>query len=213
MSGAACAREKQAIFWDFDGVIKDSVEVKSEAFRAIFEPYGAAQVKRILSHHEAHGGVSRFEKFPVYLQWVGLTPTEDLVAEFCERFSLSVLDAVVASPWVPGVYEYLQENYRQQKFYLVTATPQSEIETIVERLKIRDCFIQVFGAPTRKADAMKTVLAENAIAPQDAMMIGDSEADFKAAQRAGIDFLLRKTTINGPLQAQFQGPQFEHFSP
>ena len=29
-----------AIFWDFDGVIKDSVEVKAEAFAALFKIYG-----------------------------------------------------------------------------------------------------------------------------------------------------------------------------
>ncbi|NQU65274.1 MAG: hypothetical protein HQ517_13465 [SAR324 cluster bacterium] len=32
--------EIQAIFWDFDGVIADSVAVKSQAFEEMFAPYG-----------------------------------------------------------------------------------------------------------------------------------------------------------------------------
>ena len=35
---AACSK---VIFWDFDGVIKDSVEAKSSAFEKIFSSYGS----------------------------------------------------------------------------------------------------------------------------------------------------------------------------
>ena len=31
---------KQLVFWDFDGVIKDSVSVKSMGYEQLFMPYG-----------------------------------------------------------------------------------------------------------------------------------------------------------------------------
>ena len=41
------------IFWDFDGVIKDSVEVKAEAFSRLFQPFGSGVVERIREHNHA----------------------------------------------------------------------------------------------------------------------------------------------------------------
>ena len=46
----------RVIFWDFDGVIKDSVPVKTEAFRKIFLPFGANVAKKVVGHHLENGG-------------------------------------------------------------------------------------------------------------------------------------------------------------
>ena len=46
------------IFWDFDGVIKDSVKVKSTAFGELFAPFGEDIVNRVIEHHEANSGIS-----------------------------------------------------------------------------------------------------------------------------------------------------------
>ena len=39
------------IFWDFDGVIKNSVFVKGEAFKKTFKDYGFAITSKIIDHH------------------------------------------------------------------------------------------------------------------------------------------------------------------
>jgi beta-phosphoglucomutase-like phosphatase (HAD superfamily) len=116
----------QMILWDFDGVIKDSVEVKSLAFEELFKPYGEKVVRKIVAHHESHGGMSRFEKIPLYLSWAGVKISSDLVRIFCNRFSQLVSGSVVESPWMPGVYEYLNGN---QKKNILPLLPQ--------RLKLR----------------------------------------------------------------------------
>ena len=69
-------KQAQVIFWDFDGVIKDSVQVKSLAFQKIFSEYGFDVVNRVRRHHERNGGMSRFEKFPLYLSWANQTVTD-----------------------------------------------------------------------------------------------------------------------------------------
>ena len=56
----------RVIFWDFDGVIKDSVPVKSEAFRKLFSPYGKKVTNSVVEHHMANGGMSRYKKIPYY---------------------------------------------------------------------------------------------------------------------------------------------------
>ena len=202
----------QITFWDFDGVIKDSVSVKTLAFEKLFLPYGHEIAQKVKHHHEANGGVSRFEKIPLYLSWAGEDITEELVGNFCNRFSEAVFQSVVESPWVPGVYEYLSLNYLEKYFVLVTATPQDEIEEILSVLEIIQFFRQVFGAPTKKEDVIRSVLKEQKITPDKALMIGDADTDLYAAQANSIPFLLRRSPQNLHLQNRYDGPQFDYLS-
>ena len=133
-------RPYTTLFWDFDGVIKDSVSVKSDAFERLFAPFGAELAARVRLHHESNGGMSRYEKFPLYLRWAGLEASEAEVARYCGLFAAAVRQAVIDSPWVPGAREYLQSNQWRQRFVLVTATPQDEIEDILAALGLASCF-------------------------------------------------------------------------
>ena len=204
--------DARLVFWDFDGVIKDSVDVKSNAFEQLFLPFGNQVAKKIRQHHEANGGISRFEKMPLYLTWAGLDATKKNIADFCTRFSAAVLDAVIGSPWVPGVLGYLEQNRQGQKFVLVTATPRNEIEIILNRLGIARYFYRVFGAPMSKAEAIADAIHDLNIIPKNALMIGDSESDLQAAEQSGVPFLLRRTPINRALQERYRGPQFDQFT-
>ena len=201
--------QMQVIFWDFDGVIKDSVAVKSVGFEQLFLPYGQAVASRVRQHHEAHGGVSRFDKMPVYLGWAGLPATADNVQKFCDQFSTLVLQAVIDAAWVPGVHEYLLAQHDAQHFVLVTATPQKEIEAILHTLGLAHCFRQVHGAPTSKTMAIGAVLADLKCQPDQALMVGDSDTDFDAALANQVSFLLRRTALNHALQQRHVRPVFD----
>jgi len=196
------------VFWDFDGVIKDSVGVKTSAFEKLFLPYGEKIALKVKKHHEANGGVSRFEKIPLYLKWAGQDVTGELVEKFSNFFSEAVFQSVVESPWVPDVHEYLLNNYKKKIFFLVTATPQEEIEEILAALKIDHCFQDVFGSPTKKEDAIRAVLEKQKIMPDHALMVGDSETDILAAEINRVPFLLRRTDINRTLQENHTGISF-----
>lgn len=199
------------IFWDFDGVIKDSVAVKTEAFVQLFSPFGANVAERVREHHEANGGMSRFEKMPMYLEWAGELVTEHQVEDYCQRFSDAVMDRVVAAPWVAGVETLLRSNPYRQEFVLVTATPQGEVEDILEALDLRRCFSDVFGAPTRKGDAIRLCLARRAIQPAQCLMIGDAMADLDAATENDVPFLLRRHTANQRVFRDYSGAFVEDF--
>ena len=200
------------IFWDFDGVIKDSVSVKTEVFEKIFSPYGQKVINAVRRHHEANGGVSRFDKIPLYLRWAGVEVTEERVARCCDLFSESVMQSVIDSPWVPGVREWLLNNYEKKHFVLVTATPQHEMEQILIALHIDKCFQSVFGAPVKKEKAIRSVLKKENVLPDSALMIGDSVTDLLAANANAVPFLLRRTDLNVDLQARYDGLQFDDLS-
>lgn len=103
---------------------------------------------------------------------------------------------MVEAAWVPGVEKILRQNPFGQKFCLVTATPQKEMETILTALQLKGSFDMVFGAPTSKSDAIGKTLEAFGIPKHHCLFIGDSMADQQAALNARIPFLLREHPNN-----------------
>lgn len=185
------------IFWDFDGVIKESVEVKTKAFQDLFRSFGEDVVSKVTAHHTENGGMSRFKKIPIYLAYAGVETSPAIEENYCNRFGELVEDAVVEADWVMGVENIIKKKTNLNlRYILVTATPQDEIERILNRLSILPCFSNIFGAPLSKSDAIKTGLELYGTRPEEALMIGDSKADYEAAIACGTDFLLRRTPEN-----------------
>lgn len=202
----------ETVFWDFDGVIKESVDVKAQAFVKLFEQYGEQVVDRVRLHHEANGGMSRFDKLPLYLRWAGEDPTEGRVNQMCDRFSELAFQQVIDAPFVPGAEDYLRKNFRRQTFVLVSATPQREIERILHALDLGQCFANVFGAPTAKATAIGLTLRSRGLSGHDCLMIGDARADFTAAEVNHLNFLLRRHSSNRLVFADYTGLSVDDFS-
>ena len=182
------------VFWDFDGVIKESVDVKAEAFRDLFLPWGKAVADQVVTHHLANGGMPRREKIEHALQqFTGVVPQPAEVDALAERFGSLVRQKVVDAAWVPGADKLLRGNPCAQRFVLLTATPQQEIEWILGQLGMAGTFEAVFGSPSKKADAMRQMLARLGLATADAVFIGDSINDLDAAAACGVTFVLRET--------------------
>ena len=144
-------KRAEIIFWDFDGVIKDSVSIKSEAFAELFRPFGTDFCNKVRNHHNRNGGVSRFIKIPIYLDWAGLEINDEVINNYCAKLRVLVEKKVIASDWVLGVKSLIYRSCAENKInVIVSATPQDEIEKILSNLKIRKYFQNVFGSPMTK---------------------------------------------------------------
>jgi phosphoglycolate phosphatase-like HAD superfamily hydrolase len=201
----------EAVFWDFDGVIKDSVEVKSIAFEKLFSIYGHQISTKVREHHEQNIGISRFEKIPLYMSWSDELITDKSVQEFCNKFSLLVKRAVIDSPWVPGFLEVIESAHCSSKHILVTSTPEEEIEYILDKLGIASFFYKVYGSPVLKKDAIFIELRNLSIKSENAILIGDSLNDYEAARSNNLKFFLRCTDFNKNLQKFCKDNTFKDF--
>jgi len=204
-------KQAKSVFWDFDGVIKNSLTVKANAFEQLFLPFGKDVACKVKRHHEENGGMSRYEKLPIYLKWAGQVLSLELIEEIEKNFSKLVKQKVIDAEWVPGVLDYLNNNSSKQNFFIVTATPQQEIEDILSALKITHFFKDVIGSPTRKSKAIKQLLLRNQITPTQSIMIGDSIVDYNAAVENEVPFILRKTDINKNLQSELNCLMIRNF--
>ena len=106
----------------------------NNAFEKLFQPFGEKISKRVKIHHEHNGGLSRFEKIPLYLSWTDQKISKEIIEKLCKRFSSLVFNGVINSKWIPGVENLIKINPFNQIFTLVTATPQKEIEKILDKL-------------------------------------------------------------------------------
>ena len=101
----------KSIIFDYDGVIAESVNVKTEAFAELYKPFGNNVVKRVINHHEANGGVSRYEKFKIYHKiFLKKHIDEFEIDMLAKKFSNLVLQKVIDSPYVKGVYDFISSN-------------------------------------------------------------------------------------------------------
>ena len=201
----------KTLFLDFDGVIKDSVDLKGVAFEQLFLAQGKKVCERIRAHHESNGGMSRNEKLPIYLDWAGLTTQHNTLEEYSSKFSKLVKQKVIDCEWVSGIETFLHTNPFSQNFFIITATPQSEIDQIVDALGLRSCFTEVIGAPINKKDAIYKLIERYDIDKKLSVMIGDSISDYEAAIENRIDFILRKTKFNQSLQNRLKCPMIKDF--
>ena len=111
-------RQADVVIWDFDGVIKESVDVKTEAFADAFKLFGAEIVDKVVAHHKMHTGMSRFEKVPLYFkEFVGRQANISEVNEVLNFLSSRLIERVVNSEWVPGAREYLEKHSDRQDFF------------------------------------------------------------------------------------------------
>jgi len=180
----------QAFFFDFDGVLADSVEVKTRAFAKMFEQYGEKIQGKVIDFHRRHGGMNRFDKFRhYYSDFLGITVTEEELQDLCSKFAKLVVDEVVQSPEIPGAEKFLQKCSSIAPCFVISATPESEIRTIIKRRNLTGYLKGVFGAPTDKAENLRKLLSQYKYNPGRCLFWGDAESDFQAAQTNNVPFI------------------------
>ena len=199
------------IFWDFDGVIKESSAIKSLAFEEMFSKYGNEVLEKVVEHHQLNGGISREVKIPLYFsKFVGFSLTSQETEDRCLEYSKMVVQKVIDAPWVAGILDYLKSNSFHQRFVLITGTPYVEIIEILTALDIIDCFQTVYGSPTTKIKALNQEIQSDTDVSK-CLFIGDTLTDYEAASAFEVPFLLRETEDNKKLFMSYTGLLFNDF--
>lgn len=181
----------QAIIFDFDGVICESVDVKTQAFAKLFADY-PRHLNQILDYHMANGGLSRFEKFKViYRDFLKKDLTEKESERLGKRFTEYSFEAVVNAPLVKGAREFLDTFHRKFSFFIASGTPEEEMVSVVKAKRLDGYFKGVYGSPMTKGELIKGILKNHVIENNMAVFVGDSINDFQGAQAARIEFIGR----------------------
>ena len=203
----------KAIIFDFDGVIVESVSIKTHAFAEIYHEHGKNIVDKVMAHHLVNGGMSRFEKFRFYhKEYLGRNLVANELTELTDQFSNLVVDKVIAAPYVRGAYEFLSEYHNTYDFYISTGTPEAEIIRILKAKHIEGFFKGVFGSPEKKSKHVRRILSNGEYKKKEVIFVGDSPSDRDAARNYNILFIARLTGENSQLESEKMTiPDFENF--
>jgi beta-phosphoglucomutase len=181
----------QLVILDFDGVILESVAIKTEAFRDLFSS-NPQYLDRIVEYHLKNLGTSRFDKIRyIYDHILGRDLPDKEYQVLITRYADLVLEKVLHAPFVPGALEFLERFHLRLPLYIVSATPQDEIRFIVKKRGLSRHFRGVYGSPRKKVDCIREILMTSGSEPGKAVFVGDAPNDLHAARTLGVRFVGR----------------------
>ena len=178
------------IFWDFDGVILNSDEVRTEGFKYIFDSYSKKQIDMLINYHTINGGLSRYEKIEYFSQKILDKKLNDeekkqyaqLYGNYCrERLCDKNL-------LIKNSINFIKENHKNFDFHLVSASDEKELIYLCSNLDITKYFKSISGSPVNKIENIKRLLKSNNYIESKCCLIGDSNNDKVAAIENSISF-------------------------
>lgn len=179
----------KTFLFDCDGVVLNSNKVKTEAFYDVTLSFGDELAQKFVEYHTANGGVSRYIKFQYFITDILKQPIEKgLLNKLLEDYALVVKNGLMSCDVTPGL-EKLRELTPHANWLIVSGGDQNELREVFAQRNLDYMFNGgIYGSPDNK----DTILAreqENGNISQPALFLGDSKYDFKAADRAGLDFV------------------------
>lgn len=184
------------LFFDFDGVILESAEAKTEALLELFtDLLPPEKLDALRRYHLENVGISRYVKFEwVYRELLGkeLSPGEK--EALGRRYSRAAYEKVRRVPLVPGARGALEVLGREHALFVVSGTPTEEVAALARERGVAHHFTEIWGSPATKPDIVRDLLARHALVPSRALFIGDGLTDYRAAEETGLHFLARDTS-------------------
>jgi phosphoglycolate phosphatase-like HAD superfamily hydrolase len=181
------------IIFDFDGVILESADIKTQAFLELFADFPEHR-QAILRYHLDNVGISRYRKFEwIHSRLLGLPLDEDRCRRLGEAFSDLVLNKILSCSYVAGALDCLERLNQKALLFVASGTPQDELDFIVDRRELRRYFTGVFGTPRSKSDIIRSLLSDYEASPNEVVFIGDGLSDYQAASETGIRFIARQS--------------------
>ncbi|MBB6271617.1 phosphoglycolate phosphatase-like HAD superfamily hydrolase [Pedobacter cryoconitis] len=180
----------KVLLWDFDGVIMDSMPIRSKGFELVLAKYPKEQVDELMAFHEANGGLSRYVKFRYFFEEIRKEPvTEEQVLVLAAKFSEIMLSLLMDKELlIQDSVEFIKNNQGNFQMHIVSGSDGKELKIINESVGLSGYFKTINGSPTPKKQLVEDVLAAYQYDKKDVILIGDSINDLDAASFNDISF-------------------------
>lgn len=182
-------KEFESVIFDFDGVIVDSNEVRTAAFREVLKNSPQHISDDLVEYHLANGGLSRYAKFNYIV----------------EKYDI---DKIHISHWLTGYSEYCRTHLRYKRFlisetcdllnflniskknvFIVSASDEKELKDLVDFYELPVNENNVYGSPKRKQENIEHIINGYLLEREKIVLIGDSINDFHAASDCNVKFI------------------------
>ncbi len=180
----------KTIFWDFDGVLMRSNEIRDLGFIETLKDYPSQQVEELMAFHRKNGGLSRYVKFRYFFEEIR---KESVDQETIDRFATSfseIMRKLLTNPelLIADNLEFVKARHQNYNMHIVSGSDGRELNYLCEQLGIIRYFKSVHGSPTPKKQLVADLLADHGYSKETCILVGDSINDYDAAIENGIYF-------------------------
>lgn len=178
------------IIFDFDGVILDSVPIKTAAFKKLLKQFPSNAVDALLHYHEQNGGLSRYAKIKYFFEKILSKPiTQQEILEYANQYSILTKNELSNSKYlIHGTINFIKQNYHIYNMHIASGADENDLHYICSNLNISQYFISINGSPTSKDEIVNTLLIKYTYNASETALIGDSINDVDAANKNEIVF-------------------------
>ncbi len=175
----------QALVFDFDGTLVDSDPVKRSAFYDVTAevPGAAGALDAIFAAPDPGDRYDVFAKLATRLDSDAAGDWAEAYGRLCQR---RILDLLAGSGVGRTLGRLKADGYR---LFVVSATPQADLVSLVEESSLAALFSGVYGRPAAKTDILRDILHRHGWTPREIAMVGNGEPDRQAAQEVGCPFV------------------------
>lgn len=178
--------------FDCDGVLIDSNEIKSDAFKYSLDGYPPIIVEDFIKYHKMNGGISRYVKLDYFFK--NLLKIENYQADLkkvLNNFSqVSVSLIQQKAKLIPGVYNLLYTLFQEKKkIYVCSGAEETDLNKILHFKELDKFFNKIYGSPRTKSQIINEILNKNDLNDKKGLFFGDAFSDFDAARKNNLDFI------------------------
>lgn len=179
------------LIFDCDGVLLDSNDMKSECFRRTLLAHGCSvsAAERFIEFQRANFGKSRYWLFEAFASWeLACSPRVDVQA-LLRTYTGELGDRYLTCSATDGMEEVIEGLARTFPLHIVSGSDEDELRMVMGARGYARWFQTILGSPRSKPDNLRRIIAANDVPSSDMWFVGDAEADFRAAQETGTNFI------------------------
>ena len=193
--------EIDAVVFDCDGVLLETIPAKLQAYMDWVPPEHAAHREEFRAHNLKSFGKSRSLQLRYfYEELVGRVVSEAFLAGEVSRFAEICEPLCEAAPWAEGSHEFVEAcREAGAATFVLSGTPQKELVAMLAQRDAMGLFQRVMGFPETKTGGLLRVVGEGGFSRERILFVGDAEKDASAAAEVGVHFVYRPSEADRPI--------------